>query len=232
MRTAWLLLLALTAVLALGCSKLSLPTEQAMADVFAPRKSIRLKEPPPPPGVPLLETRELDNWRALCNQCHVGPHYSSFTILNWGHRDSCLKGMTCHNCHAKELHRPDVRGDKAKCIECHLNEHVSIDCKTCHSADWRDKHDPHPKPVGQTHVMGPDWKEIQCLKCHGSDRWCSDCHGLPMPHPKDIIKKHYELVKGNPEVCANCHGSQACIRCHRQAGVKIPKGKEGGIAQP
>ena len=208
----------------LGCAEFKLPSEQAMADVFAPKKNIRLVETPPPADIPILATGELASWRSLCDQCHVGPHYSSYTVLNWGHRESCIAGMTCHDCHAKELHRTDVRGDKAKCIECHLSQGISIDCKTCHDEGWRKQHDPHPGPPGQTHVMGPDWTEIVCLKCHGSERWCNDCHGLPMPHPENILEIHATIVAGKPDVCANCHGTQVCIRCHRESGVRIPGG--------
>jgi len=206
-------------LLAVGCQSFKMPSEEAMNEVFAPRKTIKLAEAPPPPNIPLLPTSGMEDWRKLCNTCHVGPHYSSYTVLNWGHRDSCVQEMTCHDCHSSQLHRPDVRGDKAKCIECHLSRGVSIKCQTCHDIGWRDKHNPHPPPPGQTHVMGPDWKEIMCLKCHGSERWCNDCHGLPMPHPKNIVKIHPSLVQGRPDVCSNCHGTQACTRCHRQAGV-------------
>ena len=206
-------------LLAVGCQSFKMPSEEAMNEVFAPRKTIRLAEAPAPPSIPILPTSGMDDWRKLCSTCHVGPHYSSYTVLNWGHRDSCVKELTCHDCHSAQLHRPDVRGDKAKCIDCHLSRGVSIKCQTCHDVGWRDKHNPHPPPPGQTHVMGPDWKEIMCLKCHGSERWCNDCHGLPMPHPKDIVKIHPSLVQGRPDVCSNCHGTQACTRCHRQAGV-------------
>ena len=224
MRVLWLLTLVVLALLA-GCLEVKLPSEEAMSEVFAPRKTIKLTESPAPANIPILATSELADWHALCNQCHVGPRYSSYTVLNWGHRESCVQNMTCHDCHSRDLHRTDVRGDKARCIDCHMERSISIDCKTCHDAGWRDKHDPHPGPVGQTHVMAPDWQEIQCLKCHGSERWCTDCHGLPMPHPKDIVKIHPTLVEGKPDVCTNCHGTEACIRCHRKAGVKFPGGR-------
>lgn len=221
MRLAGVLMLVLALVLlGLGCAKIQLPSEQAMSDVFAPRKTIRIGEEPPPASIPLLPTSGEEDWRKLCETCHVGPHFSSYTVLHWGHRDSCVQNMKCRDCHSTQLHRPDVRGDKAKCIECHMDRGVSIACSTCHSTDWRDKHDPHP-PHGQTHVMGPDWQEIMCLKCHGSERWCTNCHGLTMPHPKNIVKVHPGLVQGRPEVCARCHGTESCTRCHRQAGVKF-----------
>ena len=55
----------------------------------------------------------------------------------------------------------------------------------------------------------------ECSTCH-SDKFCTDCHGVPMPHPSDFKKGHGEAGDKNPKACARCHGSstQFCDECH------------------
>lgn len=55
----------------------------------------------------------------------------------------------------------------------------------------------------------------ECSTCH-SEKFCSDCHGLPMPHPTDFKQGHGKLGKKDPKVCATCHGSadRFCDDCH------------------
>lgn len=60
-----------------------------------------------------------------------------------------------------------------------------------------------------------------CQTCHAKE-FCSDCHGLPMPHPADFNEGHGGLGKSKPKVCANCHatggesaqGLEFCNACH------------------
>lgn len=55
----------------------------------------------------------------------------------------------------------------------------------------------------------------ECSTCHG-ETFCSDCHGLPMPHPVDFKKGHGKLGKQQPKTCARCHGgvNRFCDECH------------------
>ena len=208
------------ACLSAGCAKFRLPSQREMERVFVSQSTTRFVEPKAPPAVPEVAVSEMSSWRELCNQCHVGPHYSSHTILNWGHRDSCIASMACVACHHEQLHRTDVRGDKAKCMECHLTRNEPVKCETCHVKGCATEHARHtPEFLGQ-HGKHTDWVGLKCTVCHGSERWCLNCHGLPMPHPADIIKIHPSLVQGQPEVCANCHGAHSCIRCHQALGVR------------
>lgn len=63
----------------------------------------------------------------------------------------------------------------------------------------------------------------QCSTCH-SRSFCTDCHGLPMPHPPVFTKTHGAIGKKNPQVCAKCHGSAAtfCNECHHGTAMDIP----------
>jgi Cytochrome c7 and related cytochrome c len=54
-----------------------------------------------------------------------------------------------------------------------------------------------------------------CSTCHAKS-FCTDCHGLEMPHPASFKKKtHGQLGIAKPQVCQKCHGSgRFCSDCH------------------
>lgn len=62
-----------------------------------------------------------------------------------------------------------------------------------------------------------------CATCH-SRNFCTDCHGVPMPHPPAFAKTHGDTGKKNPTVCAKCHGSAAtfCNECHHGSSMDVP----------
>jgi hypothetical protein len=64
-----------------------------------------------------------------------------------------------------------------------------------------------------------------CGTCH-AERFCTDCHGVPMPHPAGFTKGHGDVGRKRPAVCANCHakgeataaGTEFCNSCHHPEG--------------
>lgn len=60
-----------------------------------------------------------------------------------------------------------------------------------------------------------------CGTCH-APTFCTDCHGLEMPHPTGFKKQHGALGKKNPKVCANCHGKadEFCNACHHGSAMQ------------
>jgi len=216
--------LCILLLLALACSTSCLNyepvTTEKVEQIFVSKHDVTIEDNTPSPSVPMLQATELGGWRMLCEQCHIGPHYSSHTILNWGHLDTCLAETTCLQCHGEELHRMDVRGNKQLCYDCHISKGVAVTCKTCHTQEHIAKQPRHEASFLGKHGSFAG-KQSDCFKCHGSERWCLQCHGLPMPHPADIIKTHPKLVQGQPQVCSNCHGEQSCSRCHTALGVKV-----------
>jgi nitrate/TMAO reductase-like tetraheme cytochrome c subunit len=60
-----------------------------------------------------------------------------------------------------------------------------------------------------------------CYTCH-SRQFCTDCHGVEMPHPAEFATNHGEAGLANPQACANCHarneteaaGGAFCDACH------------------
>jgi hypothetical protein len=60
----------------------------------------------------------------------------------------------------------------------------------------------------------------ECSTCH-SDKFCSDCHGVPMPHPSDFQESHAEVGNENPDSCVLCHGpaDRFCDDCHHGSSM-------------
>lgn len=63
-----------------------------------------------------------------------------------------------------------------------------------------------------------------CGTCHDKTTFCTGCHGVEMPHPKDFLKTHGPLGKSMPAVCGNCHAKSQesannlsfCNACHHK----------------
>jgi len=67
------------------------------------------------------------------------------------------------------------------------------------------------------------------MTCHEAT-WCTDCHGVEMPHPDDFLPTHAESVDELGEAsCLTCHDKKACDTCHTKhthpdvPGVTTPK---------
>lgn len=75
----------------------------------------------------------------------------------------------------------------------------------------------------------------ECSTCH-SRSFCTDCHGVPMPHPPTFTKSHGKVGKQDPTVCVKCHGSATtfCNECHHGSAMDIPyrKNKPWRTAHP
>lgn len=205
-----------------SCAKNELPSEHEVEQLFVTEQHQQRLEVPQPVGVPKLDAKELGGWRILCDQCHIGPHYNSHTILSWGHKDECLAQTTCLNCHGSQLHRLDPRGSKQVCVECHMDKGLTTRCDDCHVSGWRQLHTPPDHSI-KTHGASALEDASYCASCHGTKRWCVDCHGIQMPHPDTILQDHPAMVRGEPQTCANCHGAKPCESCHTERGVTFDK---------
>ncbi len=75
----------------------------------------------------------------------------------------------------------------------------------------------------------------ECYTCH-TEKFCSDCHGLPMPHPEDFKENHGETGKKSPKSCVLCHGNADtfCDECHHGSSMNVPytAGKKWGTQHP
>lgn len=72
--------------------------------------------------------------------------------------------------------------------------------------------------------IGPSLPKVEtineCSTCH-TRAFCTDCHGVPMPHPPTFTKTHGAVGKADPKVCSKCHGSAAtfCNDCHHGSAL-------------
>lgn len=71
-------------------------------------------------------------------------------------------------------------------------------------------------------VMKPLHEIDSCGTCH-ADQFCTDCHGVDIPHPEDFDQTHPPIAEKNPKSCENCHlkeaaGMNVCDECHHSAG--------------
>ena len=81
--------------------------------------------------------------------------------------------------------------------------------------------------------IGPSLPKVDtinvCSTCHPRE-FCTGCHGVPMPHPKDFLKRHAAVGTADPQVCGKCHGLGVdfCANCHHgttlgyQINPKVP----------
>jgi hypothetical protein len=209
-------------MLVVGCAELKLPSEREMEAVFITAETgAELLASNVPDSIPVMAVAELRDWSPICDECHIGPHYSSHTILAWGHLDSCVEDTACASCHDQRLHQTGLRGNKEACYECHLDREQPVTCTTCHTSACQADDVKHTSAFVRTHGKETDWMGIACDTCHGGERWCRECHGMPMPHPENIQAVHPDLVQGQAENCMKCHGRQSCTNCHLVNDVDV-----------
>jgi hypothetical protein len=103
-------------------------------------------------------------------------------------------------------------------------------------------------PAPATSATGTAWsvsdrKDISqvnaCSTCHAK-AFCTDCHGIAMPHPSRFEESHGAASRPNVQVCVKCHGAVTgfCFDCHHgtKLGVKIDpkrtwKAQHGKVAK-
>lgn len=71
----------------------------------------------------------------------------------------------------------------------------------------------------------PYWAIWECRNCH-TERFCTNCHGVEVPHPARFTKTHSKAYTvRNVAVCARCHNrtgdpslaATTCSQCHHRA---------------
>jgi hypothetical protein len=68
--------------------------------------------------------------------------------------------------------------------------------------------------AGKEDVTSVTFGDKPCTVCHAKS-FCTDCHGLEMPHPETFLKEKHKEFKGETKVCEKCHGTEDfCNRCH------------------
>ncbi len=107
------------------------------------------------------------------------------------------------------------------------------ECSKCHPPNFELKPASHEEPGFYTpggessgHWKLKEARPGYCRICHLESRFCVDCHGVEMPHPKDFVKTHGKVGKASPKTCARCHAKgvkptsandmRFCNTCHHK----------------
>ena len=166
---------------------------------------------------------------AICLQCHdVNRKATSGFRILINHAEHAKRNGSCVSCHVRTAHPLASRGTPlslmTQCFTCHgapEKPKALATCSVCHPSGYPLKPTSHKTAQwtrGHAVVAQSDRK--QCEMCH-AQKFCDDCHGLPMPHPTGwAVGKtgHAASAQKNRQVCAKCHTQKPdlCSMCHHQ----------------
>ena len=166
-----------------------------------------------------------------CLQCHDLTRAVTLPPgLTMDHAKHVVRNKSCVSCHRSTAHPPSD-AEKAvllmmQCFTCHGRKAGSKapgTCTECHPASFNMRplsHSPGYAWLGK-HGKAALANRQPCSMCH-EESFCSNCHGLAMPHPAGWAKgsspAHAQFAKTNSQVCVQCHGPapNLCNMCHHQ----------------
>ncbi len=165
----------------------------------------------------------------VCLQCHSPNREatSGYRILI-DHVEHAERNGSCVSCHVRTAHPLETRGRAlslmTQCFTCHDSAEeaeASGECGLCHPADYELLPASHETEWRASHGDVARYDLPQCEMCH-VESFCSDCHGLEMPHPSGWDQEpngHVTAVEQDRVVCTPCHGEQpdSCTMCHHTA---------------
>jgi hypothetical protein len=74
---------------------------------------------------------------------------------------------------------------------------------------------PHPLSFGSVHGSAAIQLDDTCYDCHDKTGFCTNCHGIEMPHPEEFLPEHPEIADGYFDLeCTSCHVQADCTACH------------------
>jgi hypothetical protein len=204
-----------------------------------------------------------------CPVCHNRTgHKEDFelTLLGsqkkgWKHNDF-MKMEACFRCHTQEV----VKGaPPGRCLYCHSStfnllpashkagafaakDHGRLASAEETRVPWLTETTATLHAKGGVTATGTPWSVSQrkdlaqvnaCSTCHAK-AFCTDCHGIVMPHPRGFAKSHPGASGANSQVCTKCHGALSgfCFDCHHGTGLGVKldktrtwKAQHGGVAK-
>ncbi len=127
--------------------------------------------------------------------------------LLFNHELHGSRGIACEQCHGDmknvRLATNQQLPREAICLDCHDGKTASDRCQTCHLSDRQGKL--VTRDVGDH--LAPSLVP-RGRSSHGAE------------HDLAFVEDHAGVAKGNPELCAGCHGEAFCQDCHN--GVVRP----------
>lgn len=139
---------------------------------------------------------------------------------------TCAQGTTCSACHSQTAHGDEIGWVREytmdACLRCHGQQGGLVECDTCHvpratrerleTGPWRVTHGARWE---KTHGMGD---AFTCAACHPQG-YCDRCHGVGLPHGKNLMAEHVTLAADPAAQCLDCHKGDFCNDCH---GIEMP----------
>ncbi len=162
-----------------------------------------------------------------CVRCHrdFQAHLVSFGGAKFSHAPHLANNLRCNQCHSNQPQHGVMTLNRSSCqSDCHTKK-----MPASHKLVWKERH-------GTAYLS----RMSECNQCH-TQKFCSDCHGLNMPHPDDWVRAHgarllsygsmgvweYGSVRSNTSippyshtsippysVCSRCHTAETCQNCH------------------
>ncbi|MDI6689775.1 MAG: hypothetical protein QMD66_02975 [Actinomycetota bacterium] len=218
----------------IGCEVKSVEKPKPEKEVV--KKAVKPKPPKisPEGGLPPIEKGFKD-----CTFCHGSIDFGQVKekifdrkLLTFSHVPHINIGVKCSTCHKLPVHvkkgvnRPPMQICYGS--ECHSLTQAKAPgkCEACHPPDFDLKPKNHlvatfllvPKPgVRADHAKMAKEEKKYCEMCH-LDKFCTDCHGMEIPHPEKFVKKeHGPVGKAKPQSCMKCHPEpKFCDVCHHE----------------
>lgn len=168
-----------------------------------------------------------------CLQCHdPNRKATSGFRIKIEHAEHAKRNGSCVSCHVRTAHPIPTRGKAmslmTQCFTCHglqASAKAPGQCSVCHPSGYTLRPGSHkPKTWRKEHGEVARSDPKQCGMCH-SKSFCSDCHGLDMPHPTTWARagrlSHGKVAAVNRALCDNCHtgGRDMCTMCHHSGFV-------------
>lgn len=182
-----------------------------------------------------------------CAVCHVGvSEVEIATVANLPRMQVCMQChqaslalQDCETCHEDyrllrpeshsnlwvSIHRDQAKIDQTGCADCHGQDY----CQSCHQTENLDGL-VHDLNYMYNHSQDARVKAVECMSCHETRDFCSDCHRQEMVMPVSHSKidwsnslpgdggRHKSEAGFDLESCAACHeiqeGDPICADCH------------------
>ncbi len=177
-----------------------------------------------------------------CIECHPDLFQKKASNhIYTNHQTHEALQIECGVCHINDKHpRPGIVEEKT-CIDCHIDNQASTDCKTCHTpgsilddrlisqaktAEFLGATVADKKvlvPEGFEHPV--DYNNQPCNQCHEVPEFCFGCHisaggsGVQSPHDNRFISSHGSDILNRRGLtivgCKDCHNTLLCAAaCH------------------
>jgi hypothetical protein len=195
----------------------------------------------PTPGIIIDHAVHAEN-DVACAICHnrvAHPEEFELTLAGNAKHEDFMEMTACFRCHSQEGATPP-----GACAVCHPADfelkpashtqpgfyskggdsagHARLAFEGRESTGTARADEPG-SPGKEAH-LAPVSEIDYCGTCH-AEVFCTDCHGVPMPHPSGFKEGHGEAGKADAKACANCHakgdgvhtsGTEFCDSCHHE----------------